>query len=91
MPEDRTSDDTMMLILSELKSLNRTMRLLAGHFMDLADLEAPPRQAGDGMIHFTSNELPQRLAEPIMVRLREMEPRRREHLLGELRRAWDGS
>jgi hypothetical protein len=81
-------DDPMMLILAELKSLNRTMRLLAGHLMDR---EAPPRSAADGMFPLMSDELPQRLAEPIRQRLREMEPGRREHLLGELRRAWDGA
>jgi hypothetical protein len=88
MLEDNTSDDPMILILAELKSLNRTLRLLAGHFMDH---EGPLRREGDGMNPLMSGELPQRLEEPIRQRLREMEPRRREHLLGELRRAWDGS
>ena len=85
MPEDKTSDDPMILILAELKSLNRTLKLLAGHLMDH---EAAPRQAVNGMIPLVSDELPQRLAEPFVRRLREMEPRRREHLRGELRRAW---
>jgi hypothetical protein len=86
MPEP--PDDPMMLILAELKSLNRTMRLLAGHLMDR---EALPRSAVDGMFPLMSDELPQRLAEPVRQRLSEMEPGRREHLLGELRRAWDGA
>ena len=37
-----------------------------------------------------SDDLPRILPEPIMRRPREMEPGRREHLLSELRRAWDG-
>jgi hypothetical protein len=87
MPEP--PDDPMMLILAELKSLNRTMRLLAGH---LIDREASPGLAAvDGTFSLMRDELPQRLAEPIRRRLSEMEPGRREHLLGELRRAWDGS
>jgi hypothetical protein len=86
MPEP--PDDPIMLILAELKSLNRTMRLLAGHLMER---EALPRSAVDGMLPLMSDELPRRLAEPIRKRLSEMEPGRREHLLGELRRAWDGS
>ena len=59
MLEDKTSDDPMILILAELKSLNRTLKLLAGHLMDQ---EAPPRPAVDGMIPLMSDELPQRLA-----------------------------
>ena len=87
MPEDKTSVDPMILILAELKSLNRTLKLLTAHLMDQG---APPRPAGDGMTPVIADELPQRLPEPIMQRLREMEPGRRERLLIELRRAWDG-
>ena len=88
MSEGEKPNDPMVLILAELKSLNRTMRLLASHLMDH---EAPPRSAVDGMLPLMSDELPQRLAKPIMQRLREMEPGRREHLLGALRRAWEDS
>ena len=87
MPEDKPSDDPLILILAELKSLNRTLKLLAAHPMDH---DAPPRRPVDGTIPPMSDDLPRILPEPIMRRLREMEPGRREHLLSELRRAWDG-
>ena len=67
MPEDKTPDDPMFLILAEPKSINRTLRLLAGHLMDH---EAPPRPAVDEIIPFMSDQLPQRLAEPFVRRLR---------------------
>jgi len=89
MPEEKSADDPMILILAELKSLNRTLKLLAAHLMDIADHEAPPGRTDGRTIPFTSDELPQRLPEPIMQRLHEMEPRRRDHLLSELRRAWE--
>ena len=47
MPEDKPSDDPLILILAELKSLNRTLKLLAAHLMDH---EAPPRRPVDGTI-----------------------------------------
>jgi hypothetical protein len=72
-----TSDDPLMLILAELKSVNRTLRILASHLMERS--ESPS----------SSDELPQRLPEPFLRRLREMEPDRREHLLSELRKAGD--
>ena len=40
MPEDNKQDDSMALILAELRSLNRTLRMLASHLM--AVTEAPP-------------------------------------------------
>ena len=85
MPEDKSSDDPMMLILAELRTLNRTMRVLTGYLMDR---EPQPTLAENRTIPLMSDDLPQRLPESIMQRLREMEPRRRERLLGELRRAW---
>jgi hypothetical protein len=33
MPEDNKQDDSMALILAELRSLNRTLRMLASHPM----------------------------------------------------------
>jgi hypothetical protein len=87
MPEDKFSDAPMILVLAELKSINRTLKLLAAHLMDQ---EAPPtRAAVDGTIPFMSDELPKRLPEPVVQRLHAMEPRRRDYLLGELRRAWE--
>ena len=84
-PEDKSSDDPMMLILAELRTLNRTMRVLTGYLMDR---EPQPTLAENRTIPPMSDDLPQRLPESIMQRLREMEPTRRDHLLGELRRAW---
>jgi hypothetical protein len=86
MPE-AIPDDPMVQILAELRSLNRTLRMLASHLMDLG--EAPPRPAGQGMITPISDALPKGLAAPIAKRLRDMDPQRREHLLGELKRAWN--
>ena len=82
MPEDNNQDDSMALILAELRSLNRTLRMLASHLMAIT--EAPP------MVPTVRDELPQRLPDPLVRRLRGMEPVRREQLLGELRRAWEG-
>ena len=82
MPEDNKQDDSMALILVELRSLNRTLRMLASHLMAIT--EATP------MVPTMSDELAQRLPEPLVRRLRGMEPGRREQLLGELRRAWEG-
>jgi hypothetical protein len=48
MPDDIKLDDPMALILAELKSLNRTVRMLASHLMEIA--EAPPRPTVDAMI-----------------------------------------
>jgi hypothetical protein len=79
MPE---LDDPMALILAELRSLNRTLRMLASHLM--AVTEVPPT------VPAISDELPQRLPEPLERRLRGMDPEQREQLLGELRRAWNG-
>jgi hypothetical protein len=79
MPE---LDDPMALILAELRSLNRTLRMLAGHLM--AVTEVPPT------VPAVRDVLPQRLPEPLERRLRRMDPERREQLLGELRRAWNG-
>lgn len=90
MPEDKSPDDPMILILAELKGLNRTLKLLAAHFMDLMDREAPSGLGGGGTIPFIQDELPQSLPEPIVQRLHEMDPRRRDRLLSDLRRAWEG-
>jgi hypothetical protein len=77
----------MVQILAELRILNRTLRMLATRLMDLG--EAPPRPVVQGTITPISDALPQGLAAPIAKRLRDMDPQRREHLLGELQRAWN--
>jgi hypothetical protein len=89
MPDDTTLKDPMTLILVELKSLNRTVRMLASHLMDMAE-GSPGTAVGRGMIPAMNDELPEALPDPLIKRLRAMEPDRREHLLGELRRAWNG-
>ena len=40
MPDDTNLNEPMALILAELKSLNRTLKMLATHLMDIT--EAPP-------------------------------------------------
>jgi hypothetical protein len=82
MPDDDKPDDPMALILAELRSLNRTLRMLASHLMAVS--EEPP------VVPAMRDVLPRRLPEPLEQRLRAMEPERREQLLGELRRAWTG-
>ena len=86
MPE-AIPDDPMVQILAELRSLNRTLRMLATHFMDLG--ETPPRPMVQGTTTPINDTLPDGLAAPIAKRLRDMDPQRREHLLGELQRAWN--
>jgi hypothetical protein len=82
MPDDDKPDDPMALILAELRSLNRTLRMLASHLMAVSEepLGVPAMP----------DVLPRRLPEPLERCLRAMEPERREQLLGELRRAWTG-
>ena len=100
MPDYIQLDDLMAQILAELKSLNRTARLLVSHLMESA--EAPPAQStGRQTLPVMSNELPQGLPEadelpqklpPRLERgIREMALERREQLLGDLEKAWKGN
>ena len=100
MSDSNQPDDLMAQILAELKSLNRTARLLVSHLMESA--EAPPAQStGRQTLPVMSNELPQRLpeADELPQRLpprlekgiREMALERREQLLGDLEKAWKGN
>ena len=100
MPDNIQLDDLMAQILAELKSLNRTARLLVSHLMESA--EAPPAQStgrqmppamSDGLPQKLpeADELPQRLPQRLERGIREMGVERREQLLGELEKAWKGN
>ena len=100
MPDNAQMDDLMAQILAELKSLNRTARLLVTHLME--STEPPPAQStGRQTLPVMSNELPQGLPEadelpqklpPRLERgIREMALERREQLLGDLEKAWKGN
>ena len=100
MSDNTQQDDLMTQILAELKSLNRTARLLVTYLME--STEAPPAQStgrqtlpamSDGLPQKLpeADELPQRLPPRLERGIREMGVERREQLLGELEKAWKGN
>ena len=100
MSDSTQLDDLMTQILTELKSLNRTARLLVTHLMESA--EAPLAQStGRQTLPAMSNEfaqtlpeadeLPERLPPRLEKGIREMALERREQLLGDLEKAWKGN